>query len=65
MNPKSLEANLKRLEDIVNSLGNEQISLEETLKLYTEGVSLSGDCMKQLEEAHQIVERGSEELSQG
>lgn len=62
MNPKTLEENLERLEKIVDSLGNDKLSLMESLKLYTEGVELSADCKKQLEEARQIVERGKENL---
>lgn len=62
MNPKTLEENLERLEKIVDSLRNDKLSLKESLKLYTEGVGLSADCKKQLEEARQIVERGRENL---
>lgn len=63
MNQKNLEANLKRLENIVDTLGGEDVTLEDCLKLYSEGVELSGSCMRQLEEAKQIVEQGRMQMS--
>ena len=64
MNQKDLESSLKRLEEIVNILNGEDISLEESLKLYSEGVELSGDCMQKLESARQIVEQGKNKMMQ-
>lgn len=62
MDPKTLEENLKRLEEIVDSLSNDKIGLEESLKLYTEGMALSSDCKMQLEQARQVVEQGRDKL---
>ena len=42
------ENNLKRLEDIVNTLEKEEQSLEETVKLFQEGMNLSKECRKAL-----------------
>jgi exodeoxyribonuclease VII small subunit len=45
------EEALKRLEDIVEALEAGNSSLEESLKLYEEGMSLAKSCMTQLNEA--------------
>ena len=56
--PKELnfEASMKRLNEIVGSLENGDSTLEESLKLYEEGVRLSQVCMKRLTEAQQKIE---------
>lgn len=50
------EKSLGRLEEIVRRLENADLSLDDAMKLFEEGVSLSGDCQKQLEEAEGRVE---------
>lgn len=62
MDNKTLEQNLKRLEEIVDSLENGLLSLEDSITLYTEGVGLSADCKKQLSRAEQVVEKGKKSL---
>jgi len=47
---------LARLEAIVGRLENEEISLEEAMKLYEKGVELAGLCMKKLASAEQKIE---------
>lgn len=47
---------LGRLEEIVKRLENANLSLDDAMKLFEEGVSLSRDCQKQLEEAEGRVE---------
>jgi len=47
---------LDRLEQIVNELEKGDVSLERALELFEEGMSLSGSCRKQLEEAEGKVE---------
>ncbi len=56
--PKELnfEASMKRLNEIVGSLENGDSTLEESLKLYEEGVRLSQVCMKRLTEAQRKIE---------
>lgn len=50
------EKKLNRLEEIVAKMeGNEQ-SLEESIKLFEEGVKLSQACHKELEQAEQKVQ---------
>ena len=52
----SFEAQLKRLEEIVKSLEGGQLALEESLKLFEEGVRLSRQCHERLGEAERKVE---------
>ncbi len=45
------EEKMKRLTEITQKLENEQLSLEDASKLYTEGMQLSAECHKILQEA--------------
>ena len=47
---------LQRLEKIVDELERGDIALEQSLKLFEEGVQLSNNCRKELEEAEGKVE---------
>ena len=50
------EFSLARLEEIVGKLENANLSLDEAMKLFEEGVQLSRDCQKYLGEAEGKVE---------
>lgn len=50
------ERSLARLEEVVRRLENAHLSLDEAMKLFEEGVELSRDCQKQLEQAEGRVE---------
>ena len=50
------ERSLARLEEVVSKLESPQLSLDEAMKLFEEGVELSRECQKQLEEAEGKVE---------
>ncbi len=53
---QSFEANMTRLEEIVHSLEDGSVPLEEAMKLFQEGTALVGSCGKLLDEAElQIV----------
>jgi exodeoxyribonuclease VII small subunit len=52
----SFEESLKKLETIVDKLEKGDLSLEESLKLFEEGVGLSATCKKELEEAEGKVQ---------
>lgn len=52
----SFEESLKKLETIVEQLEKGDLSLEESLKLFEEGVSLSTACKQELEAAEGKVE---------
>ena len=50
------ERSLARLEEVVRRLESPQLSLDEAMKLFEEGVGLSRECQKQLGEAEGRVE---------
>jgi exodeoxyribonuclease VII small subunit len=50
------EKSLVRLEEVVKRLESTDLSLDEAMKLFEEGVKLSHECQKQLEEAEGRVE---------
>ena len=50
------EEALKKLEKIVGALEKGELSLDDSLKRYEEGVRLAGICTKKLEEAEKKVE---------
>jgi len=50
------EKSLARLEEVVRRLESPQLALDEAMKLFEEGVALSRECQKQLEEAEGRVE---------
>ncbi len=50
------EQALKRLEEIVEELEKGDLSLDESLKRYEEGIKLSRFCTKKLEETERKVE---------
>ena len=49
------EKNLSRLEEISSRLSNEDISLDEASKLYEEGINLSNQCKKYIDEKELII----------
>lgn len=51
----TFEEALERLEEIVTQLESGDYPLEESMKLYEEGVALSGLCNKKLEKARQKI----------
>ncbi len=52
----SYEKSLIRLEEIINKLASGNISLEDSLALFSEGAKLIEQCNKQLTEAKLKVE---------
>ena len=55
-NNLSFEEALQRLEIIVKQLESGDVPLEESIKLFEEGVKLSGVCSSLLKDAKQKVE---------
>jgi exodeoxyribonuclease VII small subunit len=53
----SFEAALRQLEEIVQRLERGELPLEESLKLYEEGIRLSRFCHAKLEEAEGKIEQ--------
>ena len=56
MAEKKFEAALSRLEEIVSELESGELALEQSLKLFEEGVKLARICNARLEEAERKVE---------
>ncbi len=50
-NDNNFEDKLKRLEEISEQLENEEVSMDDSIKLFEEGVSLSKECMLSLKNA--------------
>lgn len=55
-NNLTFEEAYEELEKIANRLSTGDVSLEEALKLYEEGIKLSNQCSKALEDAKQKIE---------
>lgn len=51
----SFEEALARLEELVNRLEEGNLPLEESLKLFAEGISLTKKCNKHLEQAEKQI----------
>ena len=54
-NLSNFESDLKKLQDILDDIESEELSLEESIEKYKEGVELSKKCQKALEDAKQII----------
>lgn len=52
---KSFEEALSRLEEIVSAMEEGELSLDETVKLYKEGVELASFCGEKLSGAKQQI----------
>ena len=51
----NFEANMRRLEEIVNILESCECSLEDSMKLFEEGIGISSICNEKLKEAKQKI----------
>ena len=60
----SFEDALEQLEEIVNKLENEDVSLEESVNLYERGMELSKYCTNTLENAEQRIEKVNKRLNE-
>ncbi len=56
MKKPRFEETLKRLEEIVGRLEDGDLSIDESLKLFEEGVKLSRQCNRILEDAERRIE---------
>lgn len=57
MNSQSFESAMGRLEQIVRSLEQGNVPLEESLKLFREGTELVRSCTKQLDDAQLQIQK--------
>jgi len=53
---KTIEENMLRLNEINNLMNSQQIKLEESFKLYKEGIELVETCKKQLTDVEKEIE---------
>lgn len=56
MTDRTFEDSLARLEQIVSQLEAGNVALEESLKVFEEGIALARHCAKYLEEAEKRIE---------
>ncbi len=54
---QTFEETLQRLEEIVENLERGDVPLEESLKLYEEGIALSRICAEKLKQAELSIQR--------
>lgn len=54
-NEMTYESAIKRLEEIVDTLDKNEITLDESMKLFEEGTKLTSFCSKKLKEAEQKI----------
>lgn len=52
---KSFEQSVNELEEIVSALENGETTLDESLKLFEQGIKLSKSCQSMLDKAQQKV----------
>lgn len=52
---KSFEQSINELEEIVSALENGETTLDESLKLFEQGIKLSKSCQTMLDKAQQKV----------
>ena len=58
---QTFESAMSRLEEISDVLAQNQVGLDESLKLYEEGVKLLKFCSDKLEKADITIKRSEEE----
>ena len=54
--PKSFEASLEALEEIVHKLEDGDLPLEKSLELFEDGIRLSRQCQERLNQAERRIE---------
>lgn len=54
---KSFEEMLKELEQIVSDIQKPDLSLDESMKLYKKGITLSKSCVKELTKAEGTLKK--------
>ncbi len=53
---KSLEEALQEIENIINKMDNEEISLEESFQLYNSGIKLCKQCNDKIDKVEKQLE---------
>ena len=60
---QTFEQSLSRLEKIVSTLEDGDVSLENSLKIYEEGILLSKECMETLTKAELRIKQLTKDLN--
>ncbi len=60
---QTFEQSFKRLEKIVDILERGEVSLEESIKMYEEGIELSKVCLDKLTEAELKIKKLSKDVN--
>jgi len=55
--PQKFEQAMKRLEEIVQQMEQEDLSLDDSLKIFEEGMELSKFCYEKLNQAEQMLKK--------
>lgn len=63
MAKKTFEDSLRKLDEIVEALENEELSLEESVKKFEEGMKLSKFCAEKLDDAEKKIETMKQNLN--
>lgn len=64
MAKQTFEQKLAKIDEIIISLENSSSSLDESVKLYNQGITLTQECQKELEEATLKVNKISSETKE-
>tara|TARA_Y100000590_G_C15306846_1_gene858591 strand:- start:227 stop:439 length:213 start_codon:yes stop_codon:yes gene_type:complete len=64
MSKKNFEASLEKLEAVVNSIENGNLSLDESIKKFEEGIKLYKSCKDLLSEAEKKITVLTESLNE-
>ena len=51
----NFEEDLKKLQDILNDIESDNLTLEDSIQKYKEGMELSKKCQDALDEAKQVI----------
>jgi len=51
MAKQTFEQKIAKIDEIINNLDSNSSSLDESVKLYNKGITLTQECQKELEEA--------------
>ncbi len=60
---KTFEKNLEQLTDVIQKMEQQDVGLEESLKLYEQGIQLTRKCQKIIDDAEKKIEQLMEKSS--
>ncbi len=60
---RTIEEDLRRLEEIAGSLEQGEVPIEEALQMYEEGMALSKACMERLQQAELKIKKLSKDVN--